>query len=177
MDKEEIIQESRGVFKQFADVCLAIPDKKFFFQPQEKWSIAQNVDHLIRSIKATQLAYSLPKFLVRILFGRPNRSSRSYNDLVAKYRLKLEQGGRATGRFIPKKTFANKSRLVQQLQMKNEKYLHSLEQKWNDLQLDQYIALHPLLGKITLRELCYFTIYHTRHHLNIINTRLAEQLN
>ena len=45
--------------------------------------------------------------------------------------------------------------------------------KWKDAQLDQYIAPHPLLGKITVRELCYFTIYHTQHHLNIIKERLT----
>ena len=27
-------------------------------------------------------------------------------------------------------------------------------------QPDQYLAPHPLMGRITLRELCYFTIYH-----------------
>jgi len=49
-----------------------------------------------------------------------------------------------------------------------------IEKKWKEPQLDQYIAPHPLLGKITLRELCYFTIYHTKHHLNIIKERLSD---
>ena len=40
--------------------------------------------------------------------------------------------------------------------------------------LDRYLAPHPLLGKITLRELAYFTIYHTHHHLQIIKDRMAE---
>jgi hypothetical protein len=34
--------------------------------------------------------------------------------------------------------------------------------------LDQYLAPHPLLGKITLRELTFFTIYHSHHHLDSI---------
>jgi hypothetical protein len=37
-----------------------------------------------------------------------------------------------------------------------------------EAKLDNFIAPHPLLGKITLRELCYFTIYHTQHHLHNI---------
>jgi hypothetical protein len=52
-----------------------------------------------------------------------------------------------------------------------------VELKWKDDQLDHYIAPHPLLGKLTLRELCYFTIYHAGHHLNIIKARLTEQFN
>jgi hypothetical protein len=122
------------------------------------------------------LAYSLPKFIVRLIFGKPNRSSRTYEELVAKYKLKLEQGGRASGRYIPKNRAAKKMEIMQEWQKRNEKYLEALELNWKDQQLDQYIAPHPLLGKITLRELCYFTIYHTEHHLNIIKTRLTEPI-
>ena len=53
------------------------------------------------------------------------------------------------------------------------KLINALQTKWDDKQLDKYLAPHPLLGKITLRELSYFTIYHTEHHLLIIKERLA----
>jgi len=174
MQKEEILKASKAIFNQFTDVCLQIPDERFFLQPQQKWSIAENVDHLIRSIKTTRLPYSLPKFFVRIVFGKPNRDSRSYEELVAKYKMKLEQGGKASGRFIPKTKAVKKIEIVREWQKRNQQYLESLDLRWKDQQLDQYIAPHPLLGKITLRELCYFTIYHTEHHLNIIKSRLAE---
>ncbi len=102
MHKEEIIKASKKVFNEFSDTCLQIPDNKFFFLPAEKWSISQNVDHLTRAVKTTKLAYSLPKILVRILFGKANRPSKTYEELVAKYKLKLEQGGKASGRYLPK---------------------------------------------------------------------------
>lgn len=177
MGKEEIIRRSKEVFNQFTDACLQIPEDRFFFQPKEKWSIAENADHLVRAIKTTRLAYSLPKFVVRMFSGKPNRTSRSYDELVAKYNLKLAQGGKASGRYIPKVSVTRKFPLMQHWQKLSEKYLESLELNWKDAQLDQYLAPHPLLGKITLRELCYFTIYHTQHHLEIIKTRLSEQFN
>jgi len=109
MDKEEIIKRSKEIFNQFTDTCLQISDEKFFFEPKEKWSIAENADHLIRAIKTTQLAYSLPKSLVRFISGKPNRTSRSYDELVKKYKLKLEQGGKATVdiflRLLPQESF------------------------------------------------------------------------
>lgn len=52
--------------------------------------------------------------------------------------------------------------------------LTSTMEQWEDAALDQYLAPHPLLGKITLRELGYFTIYHTEHHLAIIKERLND---
>ena len=145
----------------------------FFFT--EKWSISQNVDHLTRAVETTKLAYSLPKILIRTFFGKANRPSRTYEELVAKYKLKLEQGGKASGRYLPKTRVSKKLTLIQKWQRANETYLEAVELKWNDAQLDHYIAPHPLLGKLTLRELCYFTIYHTAHHLNIIKARLTEQ--
>jgi len=172
MSIEEIIGSSKMVFNQLTELCLQIPDENFFLRPGEKWSIAQNVDHLTRATKTARLAYSLPKFFIRIVGGRPNRPSRSYEELVAKYKLKLEQGGKASGRFIPASGIVKKFTLMREWQKANSKYLESLELNWNDQQLDKYIAPHPLLGKITLRELCYFTLYHTEHHLEIIRARL-----
>ena len=175
MHKEEILRTSKNVFNQFTDFCLQIPNDKFFAQPKEKWSIAENTDHLTRSIRTTRLAYSLPKFFTRLVFGKANRLSKSYDQLVAKYKQKLEDGGKASGRYIPKTRAIQKIELIKEWQRRNERYLESLELNWKDEDLDKYIAPHPLLGKITLRELCYFTIYHTEHHLNIIKQRVAEQ--
>jgi hypothetical protein len=55
-----------------------------------------------------------------------------------------------------------------------DKLINAIEKKTTDPHLDHFIAPHPLLGKITLRELCYFTIYHTLHHQAIINERIQE---
>jgi hypothetical protein len=31
---------------------------------------------------------------------------------------------------------------------------------------------HPLLGKLTLREMIYFTIYHVQHHHKLVQNQL-----
>jgi hypothetical protein len=174
MQKIEIINASKEVFNRFSDTCQQIPDRLFFSQPTNKWSIAGNADHLVRSVRHTNLAYSLPKLILRIAFGQPRQHTLTYEDLVARYKLKLAQGGKASGRYLPKINSENKFSLLQKWQKENEKYLELLELKWTERQLDQYVAPHPLLGKITLRELCYFTIYHTEHHLEIVKKRLTE---
>ena len=172
MNKSEIITASQNIFNQFADYCPNISNEKFFHQPIDKWSIAQNVDHLIRSMKQTSLVYSLPKFIVRWYVGKPNRSSRSFHELIEKYKRKLTEGGKASGVFIPPPvTNITRHELMDRWTKISAAYLKTLNNKWPDEKLDRYIAPHPLLGKITLRELCYFTIYHTEHHLNIIKQR------
>ena len=100
--KEEIIARLRLAQDEFINYCETISDDDFFFQPTGKWSIAQNVNHLIVSASTTRLAFILPKLVLRLYTGRPNRPSRDYDELVKKYKAKLEQGGKASGIYIPK---------------------------------------------------------------------------
>ena len=174
--KKEILEQLEKARKDFSDFCTTIPSAIFFRQPVEKWSVAQNVTHLITSANMTRLAYRLPKFMVRMYTGKPNRPSRSYEELVAKYKLKLQQGGKASGRFVAKPIddSAGKEKVLDSFNKSMEILISTINNKWKDTQLDQYLAPHPLLGKLTLRELCFFTIYNTGHHLTIIKERLND---
>jgi len=174
--KDEIILALQNSAKEFSSFCAGLSDESFLRQPKEKWSIAQNVTHLITSANMTRLAFRLPKFMVRIYTGKPNRSSRSYEELIAKYKSKLAQGGKASGRFVAKTILASegKEKILGTFNKAMEKLTNSLQKNGTDAQLDQYLAPHPLLGKITLRELGFFTIYHTEHHLHIIQERLND---
>lgn len=173
LSKEEIIKQLTTASNDVQTYCSNINNELFFYPPADKWSIAQNIEHLIIAAKSTIPAYNLPKFIVRLYAGKTNRPSRTYDELVAKYQLKLANGGKAGGRFVPNQSAAGKrkEKLLQQLSSVMNKLSITIQQKWNDSQLDNYIAPHPLLGKITLRELGYFTIYHTYHHLAIIKER------
>ncbi len=175
LEKETILLELGRVTKEFTGYCSGIEPTIFFRQPADKWSIAQNVQHLVTSAKSTTLAYSLPKFIVRIYVGKPNRPSRTYEELVAKYNLKLEQGGKASKQFVPDKISleTGKENVMKKYTSAMEKLHRKIRNNWKDGQLDKYIAPHPLLGKITLRELGYFTIFHTQHHLDTIK-KLAK---
>lgn len=175
LSKIEISKSLEDSTKEFSTFCSGISNEQFFRQPVDKWSVAQNIKHLITSAKMTKLAYRLPKFMVRIYTGKPNRPSRSYDELVAKYQLKLAQGGRASGQFVakPVSTKEKKDNILHSFTLEMESLISAIQKNWDDQQLDKYLAPHPLLGKLTLRELCYFTIYHTKHHLSIIKNRLT----
>lgn len=172
MTREQIITKATNAFEQFFAVCTALDEKLFFDKPSEKWSVAENVKHLIISTSTTTLAFTLPKFLVRWTAGIANRPSKTYEELVNKYKQKLAEGGRASGRFVPKPldVRVNKTMLLTKWTKVTSKFIAALQQN-TEAGLDKYLVRHPLLGRITLRELCYFTIYHTLHHQNIIEQR------
>ena len=173
---QEIIIELQNASDALTEFCSEVNDNLFFYQPAEKWSIAQNIRHLTIAAKKTQLAFRLPGFILTLWVGKPNRPSRTYEELLKKYKLKLEQGGRVSGAFVPEKipSSIGKKRMLENFSSEMNQLSGLIQRRWKDEQLDQFIVPHPLLGKITLRELCYFTILHTYHHLDGMKKRLAE---
>jgi len=149
---------------EFVAAVQEIPNADFEATPNGKWSAGQNLDHLIRSVQPVSLAFSLPRFLLRLSFGKPNRALRSYEDIVQRYHDKLAAGGVATGAFVPPTiALANKDKLIATYHKHHENLDRRLA-AYDNTDLDQYLLPHPLLGKLTLREMLYFTIYHTQHH-------------
>lgn len=170
MTKTEIIEAAEDAFKSFSAFAAGIDENLLFKKPGEKWSAAENIQHLIISTNTTTLAFSLPKFLVRWIGGKPNRESRSFEDVKTKYYKKLSEGGRASARFVPKpiEFKYGRQRLLYKWNKATEKFIRMLKYKRTEKDLDNYLVKHPLLGRITLRELCYFTVFHTKHHLAAI---------
>lgn len=135
-----------------------------------KWSAGQHAEHLILSTKPLNKALRTPKFVLKTTFGVKNeRPERSFNEVVEKYKSRLAAGGRATGAYIPKPIQKDqKTALLKNLE-KELVQLQSVCNKWNEAQMSKYLLPHPLLGKMTIREILFFTIYHTEHHLNAIH--------
>ncbi len=170
MIKQEIITATENIFKQFSATCNNMPDVELFAKAGNKWSAAENIQHLIISTNTTSLAWQLPRFMVRWVGGTPNRKSGSYDDVKAKYYKKLSEGGKASARYVPKpiEIKYGREKLLDNWEKATNKYVKALSGKRTEEDLDNYLARHPLLGRLTLRELCYFTIFHTEHHLNSI---------
>lgn len=172
---KEITERLADAAAAYTGYCNTLPEDSFFHSPPGKWSPAQQTKHLITATRTAKMAFTLPVFIVRLVGGKANRNSRSYDELVSKYLQKLQQGGRASGRYIPKPIEASygKEKLLTALTASALQFTAAINKNRTEMQLDKYIAPHPLLGKITLRELCYFTIYHTHHHLDNIKKMTA----
>ena len=172
-DKPEIISALNERVDAFNNYITPLSKEQFEATPNSKWSAGQNLDHLIRAIKPLQLAYSLPKIALRIMFGKTNRPSKTFDELVAKYKAKLAAGGRASGPFIPPFIgFEKKDELIKKYALQKQKLIAKIERQ-SEKDLDVYILPHPLLGKVTLREMLYFTIHHNEHHLELLKSRTA----
>jgi hypothetical protein len=172
MDKQTIKNKLHESHNSFISYLESLTEDEFLSRKNDKWTAGQQLEHIFLGVKPVGQILSLPNFILKLIWGQANRKSKSYEDLVKKYLLKLENGGRAMGRFIPKAVSIEKGlRLKGDLKNEVDKLAGKLDKLTED-DLDKYILPHPLLGKLTIREMLYFTIYHVRHHEELTKRNL-----
>jgi hypothetical protein len=166
--KNEIIVELGESFNSLCLAGMSVGDANFNISKENKWSAAENIQHLVNATRMTSLAFTLPKIFHVLLYGKPKRTSHGYNKIVENYQKKLSEGAQASGLYIPKRGNYEKEVLTGKLKTEGEKLVKAASEKWSDEQMDQYQISHPILGLLTIRELAYFTIHHNGHHLQTI---------
>ncbi|MEO1261549.1 MAG: DinB family protein [Bacteroidota bacterium] len=170
--KPQIIEALEEAYAELLKWLRHHDDNKFEIpEAPGKWSAGQHADHLIKSTVPMRKGLAMPKIALRTTFGIMNREERTYSVLREKYKKALADGGQAFGRYLPKEIKnEQKEELCKQLSYELEQIKKVLE-KWDEKKLSKYILPHPLLGKFSIREMMYFTIFHTHHHLDILKNR------
>jgi len=174
MTKPELATTLLTNHHAFQNYLAGLSAEELVSSKNNKWTAVQHLEHICLSVQPVRLAFILPKFLLRLVFGKANRPSKTYDQLIEKYKAKLQAGGRASGRFIPAASKAKKhQQLNERLTTEVNKLAHKIN-RFSEAELDAYILPHPLLGKLTLREMIYFTCYHVQHHHELTKQNLHE---
>lgn len=178
--KNELIanfgKANKDVSTYFSSVALT----QFFTAPVNRWSPAANLDHLIKSITPVSLALRLPTFLLAILFGKATVGSKRIGQIKQIYLGKLAEGAKASRAFTPKSDnnpsdpAKSKDFLLAKWDKATEKLMLSFSE-WNENDLETIRLPHPILGKLTVREMMLFTLYHYSHHTNNVEKLLSEK--
>ncbi len=142
------------------------PDEKWNTGPQGKWTIGQHIVHLTQSINPLNKALLLPHFVLRYKFSKANRPSRSYDEVVANYISKLVIPDRAVSPYsqnMQPTPPESKAKIIAQYTVATQKLRRRLS-RISENDLDISLLPHPLMGRMTLREIIMWTSYHTEHH-------------
>ncbi len=171
MTKSEIVNLLEKKHQELVDLIDNQPTEKWMHGPENKWTFGQHILHLADSIQLLNKALSYPKFILKYKFGTSNRETRSYDAVVKKYQEKLAANQKRARQFniklkIP--SLEEKSFLVNKLKTQNKKLQYKTN-KWKDEDLDTLLIPHPLMGRITVREIIMWTAQHTEHHIQILN--------
>ena len=171
--KSALLTQLDILIEQYRTVIQTTPSDKIILQPNGKWSIAQNIDHINKSNWLTTVGYKTPHVLLKIIFGKPTVSSRPTEDIIHTYQSKLKSGAKS-----PKLLEAGKSKPVDKnaLLTHFDNQIASLKKSiatWSETDLEAYLLPHPILGKLTGKEMLSFTVYHMFHHMNTIQRILG----
>jgi hypothetical protein len=170
MDRTHIIGQITGETEALLKWYEAKGPEVMDSGPEGAWTAGQHLLHLIKSSKPLAVGLGYPRILLRLKFG-PVSGSGSFDDVVARYRKALENGGKATGEYVPRPvTQAEHAQMMGRFRDENAKLCGNLS-KWSERNMDRTGAPHPLIGMLTVRELMYFTVYHIGHHRRVLEER------
>jgi len=166
--KAEIQAAVRDSLHSAADWIEAQPDARFMVAPPGRWTMGQHLEHLVRSTKALSTPIRLPKFVLKLVLAKTRRAGWPYTEVRDRYEKVLDEGGKASGKFLPPAVALDrKASLAKALRTEGDVIARRIE-GWTEAELDQVGAKHPLIAVMSLRELLFFTIHHTDHHLNTL---------
>ncbi len=176
--RDEILAELAKLHHASAGYWSSFSTPEFLAPIGSGWSPADTVRHLTKSIRPVAQGLRAPRFVHALLFGPARRPSRSYAEVRDAYRARLEQGVDA-GRFAPRPLPppADGEELRSEVMARHEQAATALRAqvaRWPEKALDRCRMPHPVLGKITVREMLFFTLYHNLHHVLVVERRLAE---
>lgn len=175
--REEIRTALHNQEVEIADYLATLSTEVFFAPQGENWSPAGHLRHLIKTLRAVAGGLGQSRAAL-LLFGRSKSGSRGYEEVVGQYLEALEAGAKA-GKYGPSDRVPEltpeewREQLVERWGEAGSELRKTLL-GWSEEQLDRYRLPHPLIGKLTLRELLLWTLYHNAHHARRIRERAGE---
>lgn len=165
---EKSIRKLVELTSEYHQYLLSLDQEVVEESKNGKWTINEEIIHLVLSISPLIRALKMPKFQIRLLFGTANRDVYTFEEVEKLYQDKLGQGAVAPKYYEPKKNKFNTSKELYDKWLDKTIEFNQLLSKWSKNDLDKVLLPHPSLGKLTISELVHFTLIHTRMHLQKI---------
>ena len=179
MNKESIIDLIGNKHQNLVN-WMEIHGQEFWsYGPSGKWTSAQQIVHLVQSIKPLNTAMVIPKVALKMKFGKANRPPRSYDQVVNRYHERLREAEGIVSPFsqeMPEPSLNEMDEWLSRLTKENNKLIKSISKSWKEKDLDICLLPHPLMGKMLVREMLMWHAYHTEHHFKLIQSRATEKV-
>ncbi|GAB4042135.1 DinB family protein [Spirosoma jeollabukense] len=152
----------------FVNVATSYTNEAFSYQPNGKWSVGDVAQHLYLSARPVARLMAGPRDVFD-QWGKPTTPSRTYDELTSAYEQILTKGTKAPATMSPRSEDMQESRssIMARFVAVYDASVDVLY-AWSEQEMDNYCMPHPALGKVTVREMVYFTSIHTQHHLRLL---------
>lgn len=174
--RAEIVNQYRQLHQRSLLLWQGYDTATFLAPYGSAWSPAEHVRHLTKVMRAMARGLSLGRVKLWIAFGRADGISRSYETIRETYLAQLPSFS-GTNPYAPSASAqitdaeAYRLEIMDRYQQALNNVLRATD-RWQEAQLDRYRLPHPLLGKLTLREMLFFGLYHNLHHIERVSRRV-----
>jgi hypothetical protein len=180
LDRPAILNALTEAEHAVADFFTSLASDEWSLRVGSAWTPAEHLNHLNTAVSAVARGFGMSRWLLRIRFGTARRASRPFDVVRAEYRARLAAGAGASGRFVPVRAELSTDQQALRLQellarwQRVNQRLREAVLEWSERDLDRIQLPHPILGKLTAREMLFFTIYHDHHHVAATQFRLPR---
>ena len=172
MDKAHLKLKLKSSHDELLRTVEILSEKQCIEPPLGKWTGLQHIKHILLSISPVVKLLGNREKLFSRKFGESVTGSQPYQVIEEQYIRLLAPGIEAPQPFIPTDLkYGDKNVIFEEYNEKVKSLLGNIDD-WSEEELDKYLIPHPLLGNLTLREMLYFFIYHSRHHQNNVERTL-----
>ena len=169
------LPEIKSAFKtlstDFTNLINSYVDHFINIKKEGKWSIGEETEHVILAAQGTLYLINQPKENL----PASDHASKSYDELELAYKSGLAlTPGINNPLTNPQTGPLTKKQLVEKWENTMAGINKDLDQ-WTDEEMDKVtVWKHPLLGKLTPKEMLLFTIFHSKGHILTINAKISS---
>ena len=174
MTKQELIEQFYNNHQEFINYVSSLTDEEFIYSINQKWTAGQQLKHIYLTLIPFPKALASKEFLIQN-FGKIDRPTWDYDTVLENY---FKTSLQAPERFHPEGliTSDEKNKIISDIQ-ETLIIVQNLLNNYSEEEFDNLILPHPLLGKLTIREMFCLMSYHPTNHLYQIEKILGSYLN
>lgn len=161
MKKQALITLFTNNHQEVIGYVDGLDEARFSYQYLDKWTAGQQLEHILRTIIPFPKVLSSKAF-IREKFGTLDRPIWDYETVLRHY---AQTSLKAPDAYLPKAAvlYHQKQTIISDIRQ-NLKEISDLFYDYSEEDLDSLTLPHPLLGKLTIREMFYLMSYHPLHH-------------
>jgi hypothetical protein len=171
MKKQELISQFYQNHQELINYVSSLPAAAFTYSHNQKWSAGQQLKHVYLTLTPFPKALASKEHIAQN-FGKADRPTWDYDTVLKNYHKTSLQ---APERFHPEALVGieAKSQIITEME-ETLAAIQNLLTTYSEEELDSLLLPHPLLGKLTIREMFYLMTYHPINHLKQIEKMLES---
>jgi hypothetical protein len=170
MTKQELIKAFYANHKEMSDYINSLTNEQFVYSCNGKWTAGQQFSHVYLTLLPFTKILPSKDFIVQ-KFGNIDRPIWKYDTVIENY---FKTNRQAPQQFLPEKVNIEQKNTITAELHKILLNIQELLDQYTEEELDSFVIPHPLLGKLTIREIFYLMTYHANHHLKLTRLNLEN---